>query len=167
MRRPRDGGSLGPLRDPRGMTMTPIRTLVLLAGAEDARFLINDGVGKGLTEVLALSSAQFADLAPGFADAPTRGYAPGGTGFAVDPGTAPDERRRAVFADRVIEALAQEWPVARADRLVLAAAPKMLGLLRVRLSGAPKAALAADLDRDLVHLPLCDLGAHLDGILVV
>lgn len=147
--------------------MTPIRTLVLLAGAEDARFLINEGVGKGLAEVLALSATQFPEGARAFADAPTRGHAPGGAGFAVDPGTLPADRHRAAFADRVIEALAQEWTALGADRLVLAAPPKMLGLLRDRLSGAPKAALAADLDRDLVHLPPRDIGPHLDGILLV
>ena len=147
--------------------MTPIRTLVLLAGAEDARFLTNEGPGKGLTEVLALAATQFPDAARDFADAPTRGHAPGGASFAVDPGTLPADAQRAAFADRVINALAQEWAAAGADRLVIAAPPRMLGLLRDRLRGAPQAALLADLDKDLVHLPLRDLGPHLDGILVV
>ena len=147
--------------------MTPIRTLVLLAGAQDARFLINDGVGRGLAEVLALSAAQFPEVARDFADAPTRGHAPGGASYAVDPATSAADQHRARFAERVIEALAQEWAAARADRLVLVAPPKMLGLLRARLSGAPKAALAADLDKDLVHLPVQDIGRHLDGLILV
>ncbi len=147
--------------------MTPIRTLVVLAGAEDARFLVNDGVGKGLTEVLALSASQFPEVTRDFADQKTRGIAPDGVSFGVDPGTDPADHDRAGFADRVIEALEQEWPAARADRLVMAANPKMLGLLRARLKGAPKAALAADLDKDLVHLAVRDLGPHLDGVLLV
>lgn len=147
--------------------MTTIKTLVLLAGAEDARFLVHSGVGRGLTEVLALSATQFPETARDFADAPTRGVAPGGAHYAVDPGTPPADQHRARFADRVIEALGQEWAAAGADRLVIAAAPKMLGLLRARLQGAPKAALYADLDRDLVHLATAELGPHLDGILVV
>lgn len=146
--------------------MKPVRTLVLVSGERDARFFLNDGLGKGLTEALTLAAAQFADVTAEPADAPTRGVAPGGAHFGVDSATSPGDRQRALFADRVIEALGQEWAGAAPDRLVIAAPPKMLGLLRARLSGAAKAALAADLDKDLVHLAARDLAPHLDGILV-
>ena len=148
--------------------MTPIRTLVLLAGAEGARLLVNEGVGKGLTEVLALSAAQFPGAETDYSDRPGRQTAAPGMGrHGLQPSTPIDEQQRAAFADRVIEALAQEWPQVRADRLVIAAPPKMLGLLRAGLKGAPKAALVADLDKDLMHLAPKDLGPHLDGVMVV
>jgi len=148
--------------------MTPIRTLVLLAGAEDARLFVNEGVGKGLTEIVALSATQFPETATEYADRPGRQSAAPGMGrHGLQPSTSVDDQQRDRFADRVIEALEQEWPQAGADRLVIAAPPKMLGRLRARLKGAPKAALMADIDKDLMHLAPKDLAPHLDGVLVV
>lgn len=148
--------------------MTPIRTLVLVAGAENARLFVNEGVGKGLTEIVALSATQFPETETDYSDRPGRQTAAPGMGrHGLQPSTPVEEQQRDRFADRVIEALEQEWPQARADRLVIAAPPKMLGLLRARLKGAPKAALIADLDKDLIHLAPRDLGPHLDGVLLV
>lgn len=129
---------------------------------------LNAGVGKGLTEIVALSATQFPETATDYADRPGRQRAAPGMGrHGLQPSTSVDEQQRDRFADRVIEALEQEWPQARADRLVLVAPPRMLGLLRARLKGAIKAALAADIDKDLLHLAPADLGPHLDGVLLV
>lgn len=146
--------------------MKPVRTLVLVAGEEDARFLVNDGTGKGLTEVAVLNISQFADAQAEFADRPGRaGIGKGGKAMqSFDPRETLDEVHRERFATHVIEALDQEWKAASPDRLVVAAPPKMLGALRDRLKGPAAAALLADLPKDLVKIGTRDLPKHFDKI---
>jgi protein required for attachment to host cells len=50
---------------------------------------------------------------------------------------------------------------------VVAAAPKMLGVLRKAMSGAPAAALAGDIAKDLMKIPAIDLPKHFDGLIKV
>ncbi|WP_343081722.1 host attachment protein [Ostreiculturibacter nitratireducens] len=149
--------------------MKPVRTLIVVADEEAARFLINEGVGKGLQEICVVSISQLDEGTLEFADRPGRSSAGSKVvgRHGMDPRTDLEENNRAKFASHVIEALDQEWKAAKADRLVVAAPPKMLGELRSRLSGAPAAALAGDLAKDLVNVPLNDLPGHFADILAV
>ncbi|OYX41963.1 MAG: hypothetical protein B7Z02_13855 [Rhodobacterales bacterium 32-67-9] len=147
--------------------MKPIRTLVVVAGEESARFFLNEGVGKGLRALCDLSARQFSDAKVDYSDRPGRQTGgPGGTArHGFDPHDSVDEQERARFARRVTEALDQEWAEARPDRLVVAAPAKMLGLLRGLIRGAPAAALHADLAKDLVNVPVHDLPGHFADVL--
>lgn len=149
--------------------MKPVRTLIVLADDAAARFLVNDGVGKGLREVAVLDVSQFPQDSLVYAD--RKGRSSGGGRVqgrhAVDPHTALEVQHRGRFAAHLIEALAEQWRSQAPDRLILAAPPKMLGDLRGRLPAGPAAALLTDLPKDLVNTPLADLPRHLAKVLAV
>lgn len=146
--------------------MKPIVTLVLLADDAAARILINEGIGKGLREHAVLSLTQFADAQVGYDDRPGRqtGSPAGAHRHGLDPHETADALSRARFARHLAEALDQEWAQLRPDRLIIAASPKMLGVLRDSIKGAPAAALHADLAKDLMQVTLRDLPGHFADI---
>ena len=146
--------------------MKPITTLVLLVDDASARILINQGIGKGLRDHAELSLKQFADAQIDYGDRPGRqtGGPAGVARHGFDPHETADAQSRARFAGHLAEALEQEWAQLRPDRLIIAAAPKMLGALRGAITGAPAAALHADLAKDLIKVALGDLPAHFADI---
>ncbi|MFO1174446.1 MAG: host attachment protein [Paracoccaceae bacterium] len=149
--------------------MKPVRTLFLVAGEHDARFLLNDGVGKGLAEVAVLGISQFPEASAEYSDRPGRHSAAAGrmAVHGLDPHQTLDEQHRERFARRVAEALGQQWTAQGPDRLIMAAPPKMLGLLRDAIDGPAAAALLADLPKDLVRIPTHDLPSHFAELIAV
>uniref|UniRef100_UPI0035630D8E host attachment protein n=1 Tax=Actibacterium sp. TaxID=1872125 RepID=UPI0035630D8E len=77
-----------------------------------------------------------------------------------DPETGLREQGRAHFADAVVASASEIWSQNGFDRLVISAAPRMLGALRDRLDGPMAKALSADMDKDLLKIPVGDLPAH-------
>lgn len=143
------------------------RTLVLMADDAEARFLLNEGPGTGLRELAGMKVGQFADADLDYEDRP--GRQTGGPGnmarHGFDPHDTVEEQRRGRFVTHVVKALDQEWRQVKPDRLVVAAPPKMLGVLRKALGGAPAAALAGDLAKDLMKIPAIDLPKHFEGLI--
>ena len=149
--------------------MKPVRTLVLIADDRAARFLVNDGVGKGLREVTGLDARDFADSA-GIPAGEIYRSSHGPTGrvrHAIDPRKTIEEQARQAFVGHVVAALNSHWTAEVPDRLVIAAPAKVLGLLRRRLAGAPARAVHAELSKDLVGLPLRDLAPHFADVLAL
>jgi protein required for attachment to host cells len=148
--------------------MKPVRTLVLVAGEEDARFFENAGVGHGLTEVSILSIDAFPDARTEYADRPGRAAISHGSGAmqAFDRRQSEDEQRRERFARHVAEAIGRTWTSGRYDRFVVAAPPKMLGELRKDMPRPAAAALAAELPKDLVKVPVHGLARHFEDVIV-
>lgn len=146
--------------------MKPKRTLVLISDDVSARILINEGVGKGLSELAVLSLQQFADAQIAYDDRPGRqtGSPARAHRHSFDPHETAEAQSRARFARHVAEAVAQEWADRFPDRLIIAAPPKMLGALRACISGAPAAALHADLAKDLMKVAVRDLPEHFADI---
>jgi protein required for attachment to host cells len=148
--------------------MKPVRTLILLASESQMRLLENAGVGKGLSERLSRAASDFDDTATRYADAPGHSQAaPGMAGHGFDRTSSERDQHRAAFARHVIDLTRDEWAKGGHDRLVIAAAPRMLGELRDRLPTPLAGALVADLDKDLTHIDLHDLPGHLDSVLAV
>jgi protein required for attachment to host cells len=148
--------------------MKPVRTLFLVAGEQDARFLVNDGVGKGLSEVAVLGVSQFPEASAEYSDRPGRLRGGSGAGLhGIDPHESLDEQHRERFARRVAEALSEQWSAQSPDRLVMAAPAKMLGLLRDQIDGPAAAALLADLPKDLVKIPTHDLPSHFAKVIAI
>ena len=147
--------------------MRPDRTLVLMADDAEARFLLNEGPGTGLKEHACLMADQFPDLQIDYQDKAGRHTGAGAPRHSIDPRETLEQQRRERFAKHVAEALQQEWAQVRADRLVVAAAPKMLGILRKAISGPAAAALAGDLAKDLMKVPALDLPKHFEGLVKV
>jgi len=149
--------------------MKPLRSLILVANDEMARFFLNEGVGKGLDERFGLSSGQFQVETVDHEDRPGRSAAgPGGMArHAFGRHQSDDELERERFAQHVAECLDREWQTLSPDRLFIAAGPKMLGALRKRIGKAPAAALAGELAKDLVKVPHAELPSHFSDLLAL
>lgn len=148
--------------------MKPTKTLILLASEAKMRLCENSGVGKGVSEFATRSIKDYSDIAPDYSDMPGRGQAaPGTAQHKFERRTSEREQKRDDFADHVIAETAQAFAKGGYDRLILAAPPKMLGVLRAGLPAPLTAALVADLDKDLTKLPLADLPKHLEDVLAV
>lgn len=145
--------------------MKPIKTWILLADAQTVRIAVNEGPGKGI----------YGHNVAGLAPPPVTALsdAPGMTNAAVGPNRGsisdPDLKGQAeaVFAQSIVAYLDKALQDAAFDRLVLVAAPAMLGLLRQKLSAPLQAVLLADLAKDLTHVTLDALPAHLADVMVV
>ena len=145
--------------------MKPIITWIVLADAKTMRIAVNEGPGKGLygrkTEGVEPAPVTALSDAPGMTNAPM-GPNRGGISDPDLKGQA-----EAAFASDIVSYLAGAMRNGEFDRLVLVAAPEMLGLLRERLSTPLQEVLRADLPKDLTHVTLDDLPKHLEDVMVV
>jgi protein required for attachment to host cells len=125
--------------------MKPIVTLYLLVNDETYRLVHTHG--EGLAEITHTK----AELAA--------------AGVAHVGGSSPKEAaERAHLAKHVAKVLAAEWAKGAYDRIVIAAAAKMLGEIRHDLPKALHSHIAAELHKDLVKVPLHDLASHFAAV---
>jgi protein required for attachment to host cells len=149
--------------------MKPIKTWILIADGARARIVINDGPGRGVREV---EDAQFsASHLPDReidADRPGRTFDAGGDGrHAKVPKTPSHRHREQQFAGQLADYVDNGLTQGLFDRLIVVAAPGMLGDLRAKLSNPVKQVLLAELSKDLTHLPDHELAPHLEETLNV
>ena len=81
-------------------------------------------------------------------------------------GDEPSDREdleRAAMARHAVEAVERFWSAAKADALVIAAGPKMLGALRDALPKALAGKVKAEFHKDLLKIPESELAQHLEG----
>ncbi len=135
--------------------------------ASEAAFSIYRGEGtRGLTRIAHQKADQLGQVVHGFRSEKVHGHTgPGGASFTVgaDPG-AGEDLERASLARHAVAALDQAWTAARADRIVIAAGPKLLGALRDALPKQLAAHVAAELPKDLMKTPEAELPRHLAGV---
>jgi protein required for attachment to host cells len=81
---------------------------------------------------------------------------------AMEPGTDPQRHAEYEFARDLSEHLETAANRHRFDRLVLVAAPKILGDLRELLPKTVHGKIVAEINKDLTKIPTRDLGKHLD-----
>jgi protein required for attachment to host cells len=145
--------------------MKPNKTWIVLADAQTLRVAVNDGPGKGVYghAVGGIKPRPVSELSD----------APGMTNAAVGPNRGgisdPDLKGQAVaeFATDIVTYLDAGLQAGEFQRLVLIAPPTMLGVLRQTLSAPLRAVLHGDIPKDLTHIALDDLPAHLGGIMAV
>lgn len=82
---------------------------------------------------------------------------PGGPRSAMDRHTDPVDTERQRFAREVAEVLDEAFVHGQWDRLIVAAPPKFLGLLRAELPERAARGLVATIDHDFVKTPERDL----------
>ena len=96
------------------------------------------------------------------ADRPGRSHASTGTArSAMEYASDPVREAERDFCEEVLWLLGTHHRRGDFDRLVVAAEPRMLGLLRDRRSREIEAAMVAECAKDYTHLPPADLRARL------
>ncbi|UWQ81795.1 host attachment protein (plasmid) [Leisingera sp. S132] len=143
--------------------MKPIVTLAVLANARTARIVENHGPGKGFTA----SAGHALQAPPAVENADRAGSHPisGAHGAAGFEATDPKEAAEAAFARLIAEELERRHTAGAFDRLILTAAPHMLGQLRAALPEALKSMVIGEADKDLTHAALDEIASRLKGII--
>lgn len=141
--------------------MTPVVTLYCIA--DEAGFRLMRGKGSEIEELLTASAEAYDDVNYEFPKGGRNRAGAGHTSFGHDTkSTAEIERPR--LAKHVVRALEAEWAKGGADRIVVAAGPKMLGALRDAIPGALAGHIAAELSKDLSDVPAHALYSHFEGV---
>ncbi len=101
-------------------------------------------------------SELFSDSRPGLDRAPS------GRGFAVDDHRDASRRQMdRIFAGEIARAIEEQTRAHGCTRLIVAASPRMLGMLRELAPLAPSGIELSEIDRDLAHLSRAQLHDHL------
>ena len=142
--------------------MKPIRTYILIADGARARLLLAEGRGKPLTEVP--GSDIRTELKPDHELSPDR---PGRVHESANVSRHAIEREdlhrkeKERFAQSLADGLDQRLANREYDRLVIAAAPETLGVIRSALSDRVRAVILAEVAKDLTKIPNPQIRVHL------
>jgi len=149
--------------------MKPIKTLVLTADDARARLFENTGPGRGLTEIEDMDAHVVPGAGVDYADRPGRMNA--GPGLSQHGLTEPqqilEDHDREGFAAMIAAELATRFKAGHFDRLVLVAAPDMLGALRDALPDNLRAVVVAERDRDYLKLDPAEVVDRLGDLIVL
>lgn len=130
--------------------MKPVVTLYCIA--DESGFRLLRGSGSKIEEVLNASSEAFEDVDYQFAKGGRNRAGAGMTSFGHETRSAAEiERPR--LARHVVRALESDWARGGADRIVLAAGPKMLGALRDAMPAGLGNHIAVELAKDYSDIP--------------
>lgn len=141
--------------------MTPVVTLYCIA--DESGFRLLRGKGSEIEELFTASAEAFEDVEHQFGSHGQNRAGAGATSFGHDTKSAAEiERPR--LAKHVVRALVAEWAKGGAERIIVAAGPKMLGALRDAMPGALAGHVAAELSKDLSDIPAHALYSHFEGV---
>ncbi|NQV81069.1 MAG: host attachment protein [Alphaproteobacteria bacterium] len=145
--------------------MHNITTWVVLADAGHARIVAMSGPGKGIEDVTSFDAAEGRKAAGELDSAPPGRRTTGrnvASRHAMEPHRTPKENATEGF-ERTLTAYLEEAAKRKAfERLVVVAAPKVLGDLRGLLEG--RIVIDTSLSKDLTHIATHDLEPHLRDI---
>ena len=149
--------------------MKPTVTWILLADGAQAKVFEHSGPGTGLTPIRDLlfeeEPLQAREI---MADKQGRSFSSVGHGrSAMEYSSDPVQVRETRFVKAVAETLERKFQESAFSRLIIAAAPTALGDLRDALGEKLKAAVVAEMPKDLTNLPTPQLEKHFDGLLVL
>jgi protein required for attachment to host cells len=142
-------------------------TLIVIADGSRARIFSHRSGEPGLAAVRDLDDPQ--------ARQPTRNLVSSGPGHsqesanaahhAIEPKHDPHEEAEHAFLRRLAGSIAAEAAGTAFNRLVIAAPPRAMGVLRQELSPAARAKLVAEVTKDLTKTPIAELPAHFSDVL--
>lgn len=142
-------------------------TWFLVGDGARARIYANDGPGKGLKP--ALGYALIANNKPSReigSDSPGRTFASAGTDrHAMEPATDPHRHEQREFARKIADLLDEQQRRKAFDRLVISAAPQMLGDLRNALPQQVRDKVHDEINKDYSKANQQDLEKHLAAYL--
>ncbi len=145
--------------------MTPIVTWVLVANTRNASVLDNRGPGKGLSRVEGASfQSEQADLPR---DKVGVGHSIAGYKVSAVERRNPQAKIDAEFARELSDALSRARAAGKFDRLVVAAGPHMLGLLRAAFDESLRSVLVGELAKDLSSQSPEGVASRVQGFIAV
>jgi protein required for attachment to host cells len=145
--------------------MKPTVTWILLADAQTSHVFVHEGPGKGLARSPVLSLT--ADPPVEYSDHPGRSFSSHGHGSSGMQRRDPSTQAEALFARTIATRLAEQVRASAFDRLILIAAPHMLGALREALDDDVATKVAAEIDKDLTKVSVHDLPGHLTDVIAI
>jgi protein required for attachment to host cells len=148
--------------------MKPVRTYILVADGARAHILLSEGRSKPLTEVP--GSEQKLDLKPDHeisAERPGRVHESANVERHAIERDDLHRREKERFAQSLAADLDRRLAGGEYGRLVIAAAPETLGVIRSTLSDKVRAVIMAEVAKDLTKLPNAEVKAHLSDNLPV
>ena len=149
--------------------MKPIKTWIVVADGTQMRVFFNDGPGHGMSELA--DKARSTEIRPSRdidADRPGRTHDSAGQGrHAMEPSSDSSRHAKRLFSTEIADEIKKAYYDKAFDRLVLVAAPSMLGDLRAALAKEVQDVIYHELAKDLTHLDERDLADHLRDILAL
>ena len=148
--------------------MKPTRTYILVADGARARLLLSEGRGKPLNEVP--GSDIRIDLKPDqelSAERPGRVHESANVSRHAIERDDLHRREKERFAQSLAEGLDKRLANREYDRLVIAAAPETLGVIRAALSDKVRAVILAEVAKDLTKIPNPQIRPHLGENLAI
>jgi len=144
-------------------------TWIIVADGSRARFLANDGPGKGLHAAIA---GEFHHDAP-----PTRELGTekpgrvtssvGANRSAIQPHVDWHEVEKEKFSQEMADLLNDAAAKKSFDDLIIVAPPRTLGTLRQALSSKTSDHIRAEIPKDLTQVPLQEMPAHLKDVIAL
>lgn len=149
--------------------MKATTTWILVANGTQAFIALNHGPGHGIEQDLEHEfqgeNLHSRDI---MADAPGRSFDSGGQGrHAMERPSDPQRLTQQEFAREIAAYIDKAAEKKKFDRLVVVAAPHMLGDLRQHLSHNTKDKITAELSKDLTQTPLHKLPDHLGEVMAI
>jgi protein required for attachment to host cells len=149
--------------------MKATRTWILIADGARARILESTGKGH---DVHAVQSCDFSNETPPSrelgSDRPGRVVeSHGATRHAIEPRYDLHRGLETLFAHQLADILGQRLSEGSFDRLVIVAAPAMLGDLRKSLSAPLREKVVAEIAKDLTKVPNHEIMRHLEADIVL
>ncbi len=95
--------------------------------------------------------------------APGRSFSSVGHGRSAVEQTDLHDQEEQRFLHRLVQHLDAELKAGKATALIVVAPPRALGVLRHEYTAAVRSALRAEVDKDLVKLPVHEIEKHLAG----
>ncbi len=145
------------------------KTWVLIADGARARLVAAEGHGKSLqlVEKLELSAGHRPNREL-LDDKPSRVFeSHGATRHSVEPKSDPHRELKRDFAQELAEVLDASLDKHEFDKLVVVASPVTLGDLRRALSEAVKAAVIAEVSKDLTKVPNHEIARHIEDLIPI
>jgi protein required for attachment to host cells len=142
--------------------MKPIRTYILIADGARAHLLLSEGRGKPLTEVpdsdIRVDLKADHDLTT---DRPGRVHESANVARHAIEREDLQRKEKERFVQSLAEGLDRRLANREYERLVIAAAPETLGIIRSALSDKVRAAILAEVAKDLTKIPNPQIRSHL------
>jgi len=149
--------------------MKPVRTWILIANGTQARIVCHTGPGHGFQDIDGMTfTCDNTKTGEINSDRPGRTFDSAGSGrHSMEAPTDPQRHRKLHFAGALAQHLKEHYQRNSFDRLIIAAAPVMLGDIRKALPKEVNNIVYAELAKDLCHIANSELDQHLAGVIAV